>query len=155
MQGKSGLYLAIFLIFIANTEFFSQEHNIWDTVKETSWHYLDNWTGGIVTFFETNDGDKMAIWQMCGSGLLVTGSFLFRISIENNKLLFFFHEFGIKEQNPAYIYVFDKKSNILRPEQGFDVLFFFSSDPWVGNRGERIPIDELKREDYSRLDLLD
>jgi hypothetical protein len=43
---------------------------------------------------------------------------------------------------------------LLCPEEGFDVLFFFSSDPWVANKGERIPVDELKREDYSRLDLL-
>ena len=153
MKRKIFLYLSGFLIFIVNMEVFSQEQNIWDAVKETSWRYEDNWTGGIVTFYETNKGDKMAIWQKCGSGVMVTYSSLFRISIEDKRILFYFYELGIEGHNPAYIYIFAKK--VLIPVEGFVLLFFFSSDPWVGNKAELVPIDELKREDYSRLDLLD
>ncbi len=147
-------WLSILCFCIVTADIISQEQNIWDVVKETSWRYEDNWTGGIVTFYETDNGDKMAVWQMCGSGVMVTGSFLFRIHIENNELLFFHHTAVMKEQEPAYIYFFDEESKMLYPRKGFNVLFFFSSEPWIANKFESIPIEELKREDYSRLDLI-
>jgi hypothetical protein len=154
MKLTTNYLLVIILFFIICSEITAQEGDIWDSVKETTWRYKDNWTGGVFTFYETNSGDKMAIWQMCGSGVMVTGSFLFRIQIEDNMLLFYHYSSIVKQQNAAYVYFLDEDSGMLFPKVGFNVLYFFSEKPWVANKFKTIPIEEIKREDYSQLDLL-
>jgi hypothetical protein len=149
-------FLTLSAAFMAIPGMVAQEKGIWDMVKETSWRFENNWTGGVVTFYETDNGKKMAVWQMCGSGFLVVGSSLFRIEIQENELLFYAYTLmDVMRPLLVYVYYFDRESGMLHPKKGMYPLSFFSSEPWVGNKFTTIPIEELKREDYSHIDLMD
>jgi hypothetical protein len=141
------------LILIPDTA--AQEKGIWDVVNDSSWRYEDNWTGGVFTFYETYIGKKMAIMQICGSGFLVVGSSLFSVEIEEDELLLYAYTPGDGVGALVDVYYFDPEVATLFPKKGLYLLSVFSSEPWVANRTSTIPIEELKREDYSRLDLLD
>jgi hypothetical protein len=151
---------ALYLIFMAGITGFAQEQDLWNHIKDTSWRYEDAWTGGIVTFFETHAGKKMAVWQLSGSGVMVTGSFLYRVRIESGRLLLLEsataprQEAEAPQQEAVYIYVYDEASSVLRPRKGLYTLVSLDGGPVVANKFRAIPLEELKREDYSRLDLL-
>jgi hypothetical protein len=137
---------ALYLIFMAGITGFAQEQDLWNHIKDTSWRYEDAWTGGIVTFFETHAGKKMAVWQLSG---IESGRLLLLESATAPR-----QEAEAPQQEAVYIYVYDEASSVLRPRKGLYTLVSLDGGLVVANKFRAIPLEELKREDYSRLDLL-
>jgi hypothetical protein len=149
---KAGLIF--FFFFFTGMIVPAQDRDLWNRIKDTSWRYEDNWAGGIVTFFETVTGKRTAVWQICGSGVMVTVSLLYDVTIDNGALLFLDTAGQAAQQKPVYIYVFDETKSVLRPRKGMYPLVFLEGGPVVANKFQTIPLEELKRGDYSRLDLV-
>ncbi|MBN1523388.1 MAG: hypothetical protein JW904_02790 [Spirochaetales bacterium] len=148
-------FLAINLMFFSALKIYPQANIVWESIDETTWRYEDNWAGGSVCFFETNDGEKMAVWQIHGSGVAVIGSRLYSVVIDKNKIELYPYGPNKIKQAPAYILkkVIDK--DILISEWDDCVLILVHDEAVVMDRFKRIPVEELKRKDFSRIDNLE
>jgi len=134
----------------------AQQEDLWQLIDKTTWFYNDNWAGQSLVFYQNYSGHKMALWQILGSGVYVTLSWLFDVEIQENRIIL--TQVILPYRNLVHrsqmIFIYNKGSDKIVSEDSMVKLTLFSSKAITLNRRGEDILEQLKKENYDNIDSL-